>query len=299
MHSLKQVIINFLFREADARTLALLRCLLFGWLTIQTVYFLPVILMPYPAEMWRPVAMMLWSPGPPPHRLVFLAVLLLIFSSFCATIGLRTRITMSLTVVLSCFVFGVTGSYGLVNVHVSPLILAAAVFMFSRAGDALSIDSRVKHGSQVVVPPAAGTDYGWPIQLTKMILVSLIFAAGFRKCTGSWPGQASECISVFLQYKYHIHSTPKNVESMAHLLVLADYQWICALLGYGVLIIETGSPLALLGNRWLTCFFIGGFFLMQLWLTLAAKTFLSFPWLAMYCFWLPWDSWLNRKPKRH
>jgi hypothetical protein len=182
------------------------------------------------------------------------------------------------------YAYGVVCSYGFVSFHHSPLVLIAWVLAFSRCGDALSIDAR---GREPAVP---SPEYCWPIRCACLVLVVLMFSAGYHKSLGGWWVQPAFNIEYFLRFKLYAHADEKGLVMGSWMAVPLAYPNLMALMGWGTVGLELLAPLAMLDRPVaLRVVLIGGLFLMQA--TLAAMaTLVSFPWLAAYVFWIPWPA---------
>jgi predicted DCC family thiol-disulfide oxidoreductase YuxK len=109
---------------------------------------------------------------------------LLLISSFTAMIGLFTRISTLITVLLGIYVLGIPQFYGKVN-HYHHLLWFAAILAVSRCGDALSCDAifaawkRADRG--IIAPPGPSHIYALPLRFVWMLMGVIYFFTSFWK----------------------------------------------------------------------------------------------------------------------
>jgi predicted DCC family thiol-disulfide oxidoreductase YuxK len=109
---------------------------------------------------------------------------LLLISSSTGMIGLFSRTSALVTVILSFYVLGIPQFYGKVN-HYHHLLWFAAILAASPCGDALSCDAilaawkRADHG--LTEPPGPSRVYALPLRFVWLLMGVIYFFAGFRK----------------------------------------------------------------------------------------------------------------------
>jgi len=112
------------------------------------------------------------------------ASVLLIIASFTGMIGLFSRTSAILVVILGFFVLGIPQFYGKVN-HYHHLLWFAAILAACRCGDALSCDAIVAAWKRadrgVTDPPSPSRIYALPLRLVWLLLGMIYFFAGFWK----------------------------------------------------------------------------------------------------------------------
>ena len=216
---------------------------------------------------------------------------LLIVALGVCTVGLLTRVAAPLVALLGTHVFAVMNGYGYANFHIIPLVLISWPLALAPSGDALSLDALLGRGRKAMNP----VDYHWPIRLAQITLPALMFTGGLQKIINAWFAHPVANMRSFLLYKYYPQAAEKGWTLPDLLLSVAEHEWILLPMALAMLICEFGSPLALPDGRPLVrVLLIGGLFLMQLNLALVLKTLPSFPWLAVYVFWVPWEAVWNR-----
>ncbi len=235
---------------------------------------------------------LLWMGVPVPGTGVLLTVewawrLALVF----AAIGLFTRSSCLAAALGSLFLMGldapeVAGRSYTAGVFV-PLILG-----FSRCGDTFSLDNwlRQRRGHpQIRVPE----EYGWPVQLVRVFLAYIFFAAGFAKIRyGGFPGwmRSGTISDAILQAAYWyssrarpgtnlgpwlLHLHPRMGLAVAGVAQFAELLYPCALFSRQARKIVLPLMATMLIGFWLC---LGPFF----YLTLLA-----------HVFWIPWSAWLG------
>jgi predicted DCC family thiol-disulfide oxidoreductase YuxK len=201
-------------------------------------------------------------------------------------LGLLTRLWTAVSFALSLYVLGLPHNFGTLYHYDTIVVLTMAVFAVSRCGDAWSIDALVR---RVRLPaaagPAASGEYRWPIQLIRVVMALVFFAAGVAKVrNGGLEWVFSDNMSiVLLQHHYHI----SNAEPLSSLgLVIAQYGWLASLLAACSMLGEVAYPAALF-NRRARAVLVPGIFGMQVGIrVLLGPTFNQY--LICNLFWVPW-----------
>jgi hypothetical protein len=123
--------------------------------------------------------------------------------------------------------------------------------------------------------------------------------AGLRKIQGDWLANPAGCMKSFIMYKFYAQVNEKVDVLPQYVLTIAENHWLLTLSAIVVVICEFGSPLAI-PRRWMCIrgIMIGGLFAMQLVLAVVFKTLPTFPWLAAYVFWVPWEVLMRRPENR-
>jgi predicted DCC family thiol-disulfide oxidoreductase YuxK len=125
--------------------------------------------------------------------LVMVAVILLVVVCITGLVGLFTRTSMLLALILSLYVLGITQFYGKVS-HDHHLIWFLAILAVSRSGDSLSLDAilgairRADRGELPARPPVSIV-YSLPLRFACLLLGIIYFFPGFWKvwtCGFDW-----------------------------------------------------------------------------------------------------------------
>lgn len=279
---------KWLGQPGSAFRLGFCRLFFYGWFLLQLFYYQPTQFAGLPESWWFPVYLLApW--GPPSPELFFACTGFLFVSLVAACLGIATRLSCFLVAMAGTLVMGWTNCYGGAEFHLTPLILTSWILPFSACGDAFSWDSRWRAQG-----PPAHARYGWPIRLAWLTLILPMVSAGLFKVLGTWLWQPGQTMTSFVQFKFLVHAHLKGNLPWPALARLVDFPWLLAMMAWVTLLFECGCPLALLSRpSWLRPFFVGGLFSMQLLLALGFLTLETFPWLAVYCFWVPWERILT------
>lgn len=183
---------RYLFASAAPLNLAVLRVAAFGMLlyllrTEKILYYAA-----WPREMydWPAVAGLYYKFLPITPGVVDPLLSVALVTTTLALIGLFTRYSAVVSVVLAVYLIGVPQLSGKVN-HLHHVVLICAVLACSRCGDALSLDAlwrairRADRG--VVAPPGPGVRYGLPIRIAMLVLATVYFFPGFWKIASNGP----------------------------------------------------------------------------------------------------------------
>lgn len=166
----------------DATTLGMVRAGVCGFILCQLLLTsfsdlsrIPVTLLRPTGAMqilpWRFYDLLLTSSG------MFTLKWLMVLSSFAATIGCLTGFTTKTSALLFVFYEGLLRSFGHFNHDEMPAIYILIVLAFTPCGDAFSFDSwRGK-----TRPRHAGTVYGYPILLMRILLAWSYFSSALIK----------------------------------------------------------------------------------------------------------------------
>jgi hypothetical protein len=163
----------------------------------------------------------------------------LIAASTCAMLGLFTRVSVPVAVVLAVLGHAVTMFFEKVNHSGHAAMLCALVLCFSACGDAFSLDRvwRWLRG-QTAPPPSAA--YGLPMRVCWLLLGTSYLFPGIWKLWGSgdlWISGA--------RLRATLHSRWENLQTFTPPMRLDEYPLILALLGIATLVFEIGFIFAL------------------------------------------------------
>lgn len=233
---------------------------------------------------------MAWLPQPGRSSAVAIWCLVFVCGAL-SMVGWRTRLSTTAVAVLGTYCLSWVNALGGVSFHAMPLVLISWILPFSRCGDSFSLDARGEE-------PADSPEYRWPIRVCWFPLLLPMASAGVHKVVGQWLSQPEEMIESFLRFKYYVHAKTKGLE-VSPLVVefLLPKRGLLKLLAYFTVILELGSPLALLDRpAFFRIFWVGGLFIMQLTLAYVFHTLETFPWMGAYVFWVPWEKvWRVRR----
>ncbi|MFN6499278.1 MAG: DCC1-like thiol-disulfide oxidoreductase family protein [Nostoc sp. DedQUE01] len=188
-HYVRKIVREFFTGKTYPLNLAIFRIFLFGTIFLQVnqifskvVWFsqLPkeLIIPPFGAKWVFPALI------PINATLAQTASWLLLVCSFTAMIGLFTRTSAWLTVILSFYVMGIPQFYGKVN-HDHHLLWFAAILALSRCADVLSLDAifmawkRADRGQ--IEPPGISRIYALPLRFVWLLFGVIYFFPGLHK----------------------------------------------------------------------------------------------------------------------
>ena len=211
-----------------------------------------------------------------------------------AALGLCTRLATAASLALGLYVIGYQFNYGYLHwAHaIAPIIMG--VFALAPSGEALSIDAWLRQ-RDTGRRPRSGGQYRWPIQLARLIFVSIFLAAGLSKLRiAGLAWVASDTLRNYLlenQYIFQDAAAASWGRPVVDWLVLRP-GWCRALAGLS-LTLELSAPLALLSRR-ARLVLIPALFAFQVGNALLLYQDFFFAYLGVYAFWLPWQR--LRKP---
>lgn len=200
-------------------------------------------------------------------------------------LGLYTRASTVTAFLLSLYLLGLPQNFGKIHHESGLVLLVLAVLALSRCGDALSLDCMLADARGSAGHRSSGessSEYTWPIQLARVSVVAVFFAAGVSKMSAAGLRWAfSDNLSNLLVLHHYTFDPPIELG-----LALARYPVLAQGLALIVLVGEFGAPMALFSRR-----------LRPLWAAAMAamlvgfELFLGFaPWVyaSTFVFWIPW-----------
>lgn len=163
----------------------------------------------------------------------------LIVASACAMVGLFTRVSVPVAVVLAVVGHAVTMFFEKVNHSGHAAMLCALVLCFSACGDALSLDRlwRRRRGEPIPAPSAA---YGLPMRVCWLLLGTSYFFPGIWKVWGS-----GDLWITGARLRASLHGRWENLQTFQPPMNLDEYPLVLAALGIATLVFEIGFIFAL------------------------------------------------------
>jgi hypothetical protein len=237
-----------------------------------------------PGELWRPILLLHWVPT----SLLSVEVLgaariALLAAAACSLLGLATRFSTRITLVLAILVFGLPQCFGKVNHGLTLIMFALGIFALGKCGDALSLDAwRDRHRGRPGT--AASGEYRWPIALMQALMMTVFFASAVCKLRNSglaWV-TTDNLLNTLLRNHYTGHNPPTNLG-----LWLAQFPWICHVVAGLSLWNEFSAPLALY-NRWYRWWVVPNLLAMQVGIYLTMGVAFEAFWVC-YLFWVDWN----------
>ncbi|MGL4514972.1 MAG: DCC1-like thiol-disulfide oxidoreductase family protein [Lacipirellulaceae bacterium] len=183
---------KFLFASSSPTNLAVLRIAAFGMLLylLRTEPILTYAAWPRELFQWPALAGLFYKFLPISVEVASPLLVVAMVTSVMAIVGLLTRSSALVSVLLGYYLIGIPQLSGKVN-HLHHVLLIGLVLALSRCGDALSIDSlfraigRADRG--LVAPPRPAVRYGMPIRVAMLVLVTAYFFPGFWKVASNGP----------------------------------------------------------------------------------------------------------------
>lgn len=245
----------------------------------------------FPPEFYQPRSFFAWLSLPTPNWDVMgWLVTAFEISVILAALGLLTRMATLTAFVLGLYVLGLQFNYGYLHWAHAIVPIVMGILALAPCGDGLSLDALFR---RIIRGEAAGTggQYRWPIQLVRLVFVTVFLAAGLAKLRQAgleWI-LSDTLRNYFLENQYVFRS--EGARGWGHLL--ADWLIVrpgwCRVLAAVVLAVELSVPAALFSRRtrrWL----IPLLFLFQVGNALLLYQDFFFAYLGLYLFWIPWGE---------
>jgi hypothetical protein len=217
------------------------------------------------------------------------------FALICCGIGLFTRTSTWLVLLLGFYLWGLPQCFGKIYHTTSVPVFMFAIFAVSRCGDRLSIDAliRKKLGWATLEHLKAEGTYTWPVRLAWATFALCFFAAGISKVTlGGWEWLVSDqmkwnCISHHYN-EYHVAKWTLPVVCIPGFSPVASAATI---------VFELAGILILFNSK-VRAFVVGNLVFMQfgIWLLMGVPFTL---WLVSYVFFVPWDKLIRTKSRQN
>lgn len=288
---------TYFFERGSAYRLGVCRALFYSFYLLQCFLYDPFQYIEMPSEFWRPPHLISFLP-PATEMSMNVAVWVLSISAIVAAFGFRSRVSSAIAALSGCYVFGVINAYGIVKFHFCPMQMIAFILPFAPTGERFSVDAWIR--DRGVLRDIRAGRFQWPVRLSQVVFIVLMFTAGIQKVTGNWLIQPASNMRDFLRYKYYVHGKYKGEPLPEFILTISEYWWLMLGLGTAMVIVEFTCPIAL-NVRWrkIRFFYIFSLFLMQAILAFVLNTLPAFPWLCVYFFFVPWEILLPEKLRAH
>ena len=245
----------------------------------------------FPPGFHRPRSFFAWLALPTP-TLDVLAWLVTAFefSVILAALGLLTRPATTTAFVVGLYVLGLQFNYGYLHWAHAVVPIVMGILALSPCGAALSADALIRRLVKGRVAGSGG-QYRWPIQLVRLVFVTVFLAAGLSKLRQAgldWIF-SDTLRNYFLENQYVFRS--EGAGGWSH--VAADWliarRGLCRLLAATAVGLELSAPAALFSRRarrWL----IPLLFLFQVGNSLLLYQDFFFAYLGLYMFWISWGQ---------
>ncbi len=211
-------------------------------------------------------------------------------SVILAALGLLTRLATLTAFALGLYVLGLQFNYGYLHWAHAIVPIVMGILALAPCGDALSLDALIRRAATGKTANTGG-QYRWPVQLVRLVFVTVFLAAGLAKLRQAgleWI-LSDTLRNYFLENQYVFRS--EGAAAWGHLL--ADWLIVrpdlCRVLAVVVLAVELSAPAALFSRharRWL----IPLLFLFQVGNALLLYQDFFFAYLGLYLFWISWSG---------
>jgi hypothetical protein len=245
----------------------------------------------FPPEFYQPRSFFAWLSLPVPSWAVMgWLVTAFEISVILAAAGLMTRLATITAFVFGLYVLGLQFNYGYLHWAHAIVPIVMGILALSPCGDALALDARIRRATTGKMAEAGG-QYRWPIQLVRLVFVTVFLAAGLAKLRQAgleWV-LSDTLRNYFLENQYVFRS--EGATGWSHLLAdwLIAHPGLCRMLAGVVLALELSAPAALFSRharRWL----VPLLFLFQVGNTLLLYQDFFFAYLGLYLFWMPQED---------
>lgn len=283
-YSFSRLVDKAFFTPKKPTFLGVCRFAMFGWILLWYFSTDFAFLAEYPVQMWEPVPLLklLGLTAQPSLAVVTTLKTIWLISLFLACIGLFTRLSIASSFLLGCYLLAATHSFYKINHSDAGLLMAMFVLIFSRCGDAFSVDSLRKALRNEGRTVASSGEYHWPVQMVRIIWVIVFFLAGFAKLrNGGWDWMFSDSMANLVLSKQYTWEPPTALGwyFLAH-------TWTCVAMSTGAVIVELLSPLVLF-TRITRLLIVPSMLGMQIGIRLTmGDDFTQF--MSLYLFFVPW-----------
>ena len=245
----------------------------------------------FPPGFHRPRSFFAWLALPTP-TLDVLAWLVTAFefSVILAALGLLTRVATTTAFVVGLYVLGLQFNYGYLHWAHAVVPIVMGILALSPCGAALSADALIRRLAKGRVAESGG-QYRWPIQLVRLVFVTVFLAAGLSKLRQAgldWIF-SDTLRNYFLENQYVFRS--EGARGWSHPLAnwLIARPGLCRLLAVTALGLELSAPATLFSRharRWLIPLLL----LFQVGNSLVLYQDFLFAYMGLYLFWISWGQ---------
>jgi hypothetical protein len=253
----------------------------------------------FPESFFQPRGLFAWLSLPlPSWDIMGWLVLAFEIAVLCAAAGALTRLATSLSFALGLYLIGLQFNYGYLHWAHAMAPLTMGVLALAPCGDAWALDAIIRQRLSGC-PAAAGGQYRWPIQLIRVLFVTVFFAAGLAKLrTAGLTWVLSDTLRHYLmenQYVFQADADTAWSRPLADWLIRHPL-W-CRIGAGGALLLELSAPAALFSvraRRWI----IPACFLFQVANALLLYQNFLFIYLGLYVFWMRWPRAAHEPVRR-
>ena len=242
----------------------------------------------FPPEFYQPRSFFAWLSLPMPGwDLLSWLVTAFEVSVILSALGLLTRLATFSAFALGLYVLGLQFNYGYLHWAHAIVPVVTGLLALAPCGDALSLDALIRRAAMGKAADAGG-QYRWPVQLVRLVFVTVFLAAGLAKLRQAgleWV-LSDTLRNYFLenQYVFRLEGAC-GLEPPAGGLADRARPGLCRLLAVVALAVELSAPAALFSRyarRWL----IPALFAFQTGNALLLYQDFLFAYLGLYLFWI-------------
>jgi hypothetical protein len=207
-------------------------------------------------------------------------------SLLLAALGLLTRMSLAVSFVSGIYLLGLPNNFGQLQHEDALVVLATLVLVFSRSGDAFSVDRLLSRRE----PPRSSGEYRWPVMLICALLTLVFFGAGVSKLrSGGFAWFASDNLAyVFLQHQYPMST---HAPLFGWGVWLARHRMLCRALALSIVILECGYPLALFSRTARRLLVPAAILVLVGFRVLMGPDFSAL--IVCHAFWIPWKWFVS------
>lgn len=200
-------------------------------------------------------------------------------------LGLFTRASTLLAAILGTYLLGLPHNFGATQHYDTLVVFVLWILVFSRAGDARSLDALRARARGEARRPSIDGEYTWPIRALWVLTALMFFGAGTSKLRHSGLEWAlSDNLRLLLIRAYYHVSDGDPLTSLG--LVVAKHAWLSRAIASSALALETLYIVTLFSRRLRPIVGCAGMFFFIGIRTLMGPTFE--PYLICGLFLVPW-----------
>jgi hypothetical protein len=288
---------RYFFASVPPHGLGCCRIAFYLWLLL---FYLPIV-DAYPSQnvsafadvdriFWQPIFPFTFLRLPSPaHPWIDAAVIAFKVSLLTACIGLFTRTSMWISLMLGVYVIGLPFNFGKLSHTGGIVVIALGIMALSRAGDAISVDAwlRRRAGRPPIEPSG---EYRWPIRFVWMLIATAYLVSAASKVMNSGLGYLDpDTMAGFLrQRSFAWYNQPLTDWGYG----LANLRWLCTAIAAWTLFAEGFFWLTLISRR-ARAFLVIGMLFTHIGITLLIGP-QFFQWLSVFVFFVPWELMFRR-----
>ena len=235
---------DWLFVEAPAERLAVLRMLVGGFTVVYLAARVPVFVsLTARREGLEGVGLLWWLADPLPAGVVVAWMAATLLAGVLFTLGLGARVTGPCVAIGALLATTYRSSWGQLLWFENLMVLQLLIVGFSRSADAWTISRRTRR------PPEPSATYGWPLRLAALVTVVTYVLAGLAKLRlGGLEWMWGDTLRNHIAYSAARLELFGEASSPLGRALVPHGDWLRPLAAVSV-VLELAAPVALLGGR--------------------------------------------------